>query len=223
MSDNAKPTFSAALFDMDGLLLDTENIVNQCLKQTALHFGITDMDDTFLAMIGFRGDDSDAMLERGLDGRVDLKTFCIQADKLVEERFLTAIPVKPGVIRLLESLKLLGLPCAVASSTLTDKVELHLQQAGIRDFFSTITGGDQVVQGKPWPDIYHKAAASIHVSAGDCIAFEDSEPGTLAALAAGATVVQVPDLIAPSAPLKQRGHIIAEDIWHGAVRAGLVR
>ncbi len=208
---------------MDGLLLDTENIVNQCLNETAEHFGIPDMGETFLALIGFRDKESDAILRSGLAGRVDLKVFCAESDQRIRQRVAAGLPVKSGVVPLLEALYELQIPCAVASSTRTEYVDKHLADAGVRQFFATITGGDQVLKGKPHPDIYHKAAASIEVSAENCVAFEDSEPGTLAALASGASVVQVPDLIAPSEELIKRGHLIAPDIWTGALQIGLIQ
>lgn len=214
--------FTGALFDMDGLLLDTEQIVNQCLKDAARQFGIYDMDDTFLALIGLRGQDSNEMLRTGLADRIELKAFCVEADARIQARVEQGIPVKPGVVALLEQLHERRLPCVVASSTQTDRVDKHLLESGIRHFFATITGGDQVARGKPHPDIYHKAAESVGLCASDCVAFEDSEPGTLAAIAAKATVVQVPDLVSPSTELVKHGHVIANDIWSGAVKVGLL-
>lgn len=221
--NSAVNKFHGALFDMDGLLLDTERLVNQCFKDTAKHFGIYDMDDTFLGLIGFRDTDSDAMLLRGLADRVELKIFCAEADRRIRHGIAQGVPVKAGVVSLLEVLREQQVPCAVASSTRTEFVDKHLTEARIRHFFTTITGGDQVANGKPYPDIYHKAAASIEVAAENCVAFEDSEPGTLAALASGAVVVQVPDLIAPSDALLAHGHLVATDIWSGALQVGLIQ
>lgn len=216
-----KPNYQGVLFDMDGLLLDTERLVNECLVQTAATFDMHDLEQTFLDMIGFRGADSEAILRDGLAGRVDLEQFCAEADRQIDSELQKGVPLKPRVEKLLQAIQALELPCAVASSTETNRIDMHLSDAGIRSFFSNIVGGDQVVQGKPSPEIYLKAAHAINVDPANCIAFEDSEPGTLAALAAGTTVVQIPDLIPPSDALRARGHIIAEDIWLGATRAGL--
>jgi len=87
-----------------------------------------------------------------------------------------------------------GRPCAVATSTHTTKAEYKLAAANLRGFFRVVIGGDQVVQGKPAPDIYLRAAAALGVPATECGVFEDSEPGVRAAHAAGARVVWVPDL-----------------------------
>ncbi len=77
--------------------------------------------------------------------------------------------------------------------------------------------------GKPAPDIYLKAAEALGVVAADCVAFEDSDPGTRAAMASGAVVVQVPDVTPPSAGLRGAGHVIADDLLIGARRVGLIR
>lgn len=214
--------FSAALFDMDGLLLDTETIVVGCLGKTAVLHGFDDLQPTFLDMVGLRFEDSQRVLQSGLGNRMQAGDFHKEAAELVRQRLQQPVPVKATVVELLERLQILNIPCAVASSTRTPQVETHLRAAGLRDFFATITGGDQVTLGKPNPEIYLKAAATLHVSADNCVVFEDSEPGTLAGLASGATVVQVPDMKQPSAELIKHGHVIAKTVLDGAIAAGLV-
>jgi len=99
-----------------------------------------------------------------------------------------------GVAELLAWCAESGRPCAVATSMHTTKAEYKLAAANLRGFFRVVIGGDQVVQGKPAPDIYLRAAAALGVPAAECGVFEDSEPGVRAAHAAGARVVWVPDL-----------------------------
>jgi beta-phosphoglucomutase-like phosphatase (HAD superfamily) len=110
----------------------------------------------------------------------------------------------------------------VATSTQTEKAQGHLQKSGLLDFFHSVTGGDQVVNAKPAPDIYIKAAKTLGLSAVDCVAFEDSDPGTRAAVASGAVVVQVPDLLVPSDEVRALNHFIAPSILNGATRIGLI-
>jgi len=83
-------------------------------------------------------------------------------------------------------------------------------------------GGEQVENGKPDPEIYLKAAALAGYEPGDCAAFEDSDPGTLAAVRSGALTVQVPDLRPPSAQTLALGHVVADDLYAGALRIGLI-
>jgi beta-phosphoglucomutase-like phosphatase (HAD superfamily) len=113
-------------------------------------------------------------------------------------------------------------PRIVATSTGTENAFHHLQIAGIYDLTSDVVGGDQVTHGKPDPEIYLKAAVKAGVCAEDCAAFEDSDPGTLAAVRSGATTVQVPDLKQPSDRTRSLGHVIAEDLLSGAKEIGLI-
>ncbi len=220
--NNIKAHFAAALFDMDGLLLDTESIVVGCLEKTAQRYGFEDLQSTFLSMVGLRFEDSQQVLQAGLGERMQATDFHHEAADLVKQRLQQPVPVKSTVVELLQRLEAENIPCAVASSTRTAQVEHHLLAAGLRKYFATITGGDQVSKGKPDPEIYLTAAATLNVSAKDCVVFEDSEPGTLAGLASGATVVQVPDLKQPSQALIERGHVIATSVLDGALAVKLV-
>ena len=111
----------------------------------------------------------------------------------------------------------------MATSTRTTRAKEHLKTSGIDHYFQSVTGGDQVTLGKPNPEIYHAAAASISLSASDCAAFEDSDPGTSAAVASGALTVQVPDINAPAPEMLTLGHTIAPSILQGARIIGLIR
>jgi beta-phosphoglucomutase-like phosphatase (HAD superfamily) len=92
----------------------------------------------------------------------------------------------------------------------------------LAEFFEHIVGGDQVVKGKPEPEIYFKAAAMLDRQANECIVFEDSDPGVLAAIRSGAQTVQIPDLKAPSPETTKLGHIIAPTLLDGAKAVGLI-
>ena len=130
--------------------------------------------------------------------------------------------MKPGVRELLERLGEIGLPCAVATSTRTTSAETLLDGAGLLELVRTVTGGDRVVRGKPDPEIYHRAAATLGIEARDAVAFEDSDPGTRAAVASGARTVQVPDIRAPSDAVRALGHTVAPDLLAGARAVGLL-
>jgi len=122
----------------------------------------------------------------------------------------------------LRALEQQGIPCAVATSTRTETAIGHLRKASLHSYFRATIGGDRVTRGKPDSEIYLKAASELGVSIEDCAIFEDSDPGTLAAIASGARVVQVPDVKPPSAALKENGHLIAETLLGGARKIGLV-
>ena len=106
--------------------------------------------------------------------------------------------VKPGALRLLRALRGAAIPCAVASSTAHREVERRLERAGLLGLFGAVCGGDEVARGKPEPDLYLLALDRLGAAeSGRCVAFEDSDHGARAALAAGLPVVVVPDLKPP--------------------------
>jgi beta-phosphoglucomutase-like phosphatase (HAD superfamily) len=121
-------------------------------------------------------------------------------------------PLKPGVRSLLAALSERKVPCAVASSSTSAEIEGRLARIGVRHYFSVAAGGNEVQRGKPDPAVYLLAASRLGVDPGQCIAFEDSEHGAAAAAAAGARVVLVPDIKAPSAVLASSVHMVLRSL-----------
>ena len=214
--------FRGVLFDMDGLLLDTERLILEAAERTAVALALDDLSSTFRAMIGMRGDRAMPMLEEALGGRITLGRFRSEWSVHMDELERGGVPIRPGVVELLERLGARELPCAVATSTRRANACAQLERAGLARFFASVVGGDDVVEPKPDPEVYLRAAASLGIEPREACAFEDSGPGTRAAVAAGATVVQVPDLVPPSAELRALGHTIAPDVLAGARRVGLI-
>ncbi len=206
---------------MDGLLLDTERVALAAFEHTAHELGLSDLAPLGRGLIGLRSDAVKNRLNAALAGRMNTKTFGDAWDKRFHREISEGVPLKPGVTELLGLLQERALPCAVATSTHTDNALRHLDEAGILHLFQTVTGGDQVKHGKPAPDIYHKAAASLGLTAPDCVAFEDSDPGAQAAIASGATTVQVPDINPPAPAMLKNGHLIATTLLDGARKLGL--
>lgn len=185
---------SAFIFDMDGLLFDTERLSRQALYAAAEELRIPLADDAFLELIGRRMGDITHRLAVRIGSDV-LAASLIECSEKHYQAYLTqGVPVKDGVAELLAWCAEQGRPCAVATSTRTAKAEYKLASTNLRSFFHAVIGGDQVEHGKPAPDIYLRAAATLGVVAAKCGVFEDSEPGVRAAHAAGAQVVWVPDL-----------------------------
>ena len=210
------------LFDMDGLLLDTERVCLECCVAIGQRYDLPDLSEVFMQMIGLRGVESAEILNRSLLGQVSSEQFVSEWDVMIDGRFAQGVEVKAGAVALLERLKARDIRVAVATSTLTDTARKHLEKAALLGFFDEVVGGDMVTHGKPHPEIYQKAAAALNVSPTNCNVFEDSDPGVRAGIAAGAQVVQVPDIKPPSAELIAMGHIIAPDLLMGARRVGLI-
>ena len=118
-------------------------------------------------------------------------------DQLTQPHTQPLFPLKSGASELLASLARAGIPCAVASSSAREEIESRLGRVGVLPFFRAIAGGDEVTRGKPDPAVYRLAAERLGASAERCLAFEDSENGIRAAVAAGMAVIAVPDLKAP--------------------------
>ncbi|SEW46287.1 haloacid dehalogenase superfamily, subfamily IA, variant 3 with third motif having DD or ED [Cognatiyoonia koreensis] len=210
------------VFDMDGLLLDSERLYFEAYRATRRTLELPEDDALFLRMVGTNNRHGRTILEAGLDGALPLTTFEAHWAETSAEAIASGIPVKPGVQDLLAKLAAQNTPFAIATSSNTAKAWKHLSEAGIDHHFETLIGGDQVQNSKPAPDIYHKAVAALGIAPARCAAFEDSENGVRAAHAAGLATVQIPDLVSPSAALRALGHTIAPDLLSGARQIGLI-
>jgi HAD superfamily hydrolase (TIGR01509 family) len=205
--------FKAAVFDMDGLLLDSESLALQSFNSTCAHFKLPELRHVFDRLIGTNAVHGQLILEQGLAGEVDHHHF----ESLWDERYkqLTTerpVPLMPGVSTLLRSLQSMGMPMAVATSSKTESAVRKLSESGIYDYFDLLVGGDQVSHSKPDPEIFIRAAAQLKVDASKCVAFEDSANGVKAAVGAGMTVIQIPDLVQPDENLLALGHIVLQQI-----------
>jgi len=192
----SSPMFDAAIFDMDGLLLDSERPIRAAWLAAAAARGIALSIDDYQSVIGTSATESRRRLGALLGGDDIYATLHADAAHALRD---AAFPPKPGALRLLGLLRERGVATAVASSTVRREVARRLDVAGLGRYVESVTGGDEVAagRGKPHPDLYWLAAERIRKPPSRCIVFEDSEPGALAALAAGMQVVVVPDLKAP--------------------------
>jgi HAD superfamily hydrolase (TIGR01509 family) len=192
--------FSAAVFDMDGLLLDSERLIRDAWIQASFENGIAFSESVYLEVVGRNSADSTSILMDHIGDDLVFSKICAQADTLLSERTISlGYPVKPGAIELLSLLNERNIPCCVASSTNRAEVRRRLQKSGLDGFFDAIVGGDEVLKGKPNPDLFLLAAGRIGVSPGHCLVFEDSEHGARGAIAAGMSAILVPDLKTPCA------------------------
>jgi HAD superfamily hydrolase (TIGR01509 family) len=189
----------AVIFDMDGLLLDTERIALAAYVEAAANVGLEDAAGLYPRYIGRDWKTTRALMEEAL-GTEDSRRLCLAwTESFDRMRFRTGgIPQKRGVNALLDLLEAAGTPVALATSTAREQTLAQLEASGLSDRFPTIATGDEVVSGKPAPDIYLLAASRLDRAPAACVALEDSEPGVEAARAAGMRVIMVPDLVAPT-------------------------
>jgi len=196
---SVRAAFTAVVFDMDGLLLDTERPVRAAWMSAAVAAGVSLSDADYLTLVGLNHTDSSARLLAFFGGDAQrLATADEHArDWLAAEFERRPFDAKPGARTLLQCLRSARVPCAVASSTHHAEVQRRLGNAGLLDFFVAVCGGDEVQHGKPAPELYTLALNRLGVTPASGLAFEDSGHGVQAALAAGLAVVNVPDLKAP--------------------------
>lgn len=189
--------YKGAIFDMDGLLLDTERVYQQEWQEIARERDIA-LGEGFLRDItGTNGAHMCRVIEtyyRVSDGRVIMEE-CMGR---VREKLSVHVPVKKGVFEILNFFRERGVRMAVASSSALVQIQSNLEMAGIRGYFSAVVSGEEVRNGKPAPDIFLCAAERIGCEADACFVFEDSENGIKAGHAAGCMTVMVPDLMEPS-------------------------
>ena len=184
----------AVLFDMDGLLLDTERIARESSRVTAQALGHTISDALALSMIGLGSNELSRLFITALGAQFPFAEYQLMWNTKYREMLAFGIPIRPGVTEALAALRALGIPCAVATSTHTPHARHKLEQAGILAHFDVVVGRDTVTRGKPAPDLYQHAAERLGVDVTQCWAFEDSLPGLTAAAASGARTHWVPDL-----------------------------
>lgn len=199
--------YQAAIFDMDGLLLDTERVCMRVFKQACETVGQPFYDDVYLSIIGRNSAGIEQIFRKAYGEHYEAlhAEWRINYDAIVKHQ---AIPVKEGVIELLTWLRDNKIPAVVATSTHKEVATKKLELAGLRPYFAGLTCGCEVTHGKPDPEIYLLAAQRLGVDATQCLAFEDSNNGVLSAVGAKMITFQIPDLVEPSDEIKQLGHTI---------------
>jgi beta-phosphoglucomutase-like phosphatase (HAD superfamily) len=212
-AEASQVSVEAVVFDMDGLMLDTEPLYKASWQRASAELGY-DLDDPFYTrLIGRPTADCEQALLAQFGERFPLDMFRLRwAELWREDAADTGIVTKPGLHELLAFVEERELRAAVATSSEIDYATFSLQQAGLADRFDVVVTGDQVARGKPAPDIYLEAARRLGVEPHCCIALEDSEAGIVAAAAAGMVGLLVPDSTRPSAAAVQAAYRVCDSL-----------
>jgi HAD superfamily hydrolase (TIGR01509 family) len=187
----------AIVFDMDGLLVDSERSTRGVWQAATTECGFELSDAVYLTLIGLGAEEAERTLSMRFGAGFDVSDFrrrrVARMERLLDGE---GIPFKPGAEALLEWIATTGFPAGLATSSSRDEVRERLGPIAGR--FATITTRHDVPRGKPAPDIYLAAARSLSAEPAECLALEDSFNGIRAAAAAGMPVVMVPDLAEPT-------------------------
>ena len=184
----------AVIFDMDGVLFDTEQLGNQILKEAGQALGHTIEDDVIRKTIGvsLQAGKQVFLNAYGENFPYDdiISLWTRQMTQHMEEN---GMPLKPGLLETLEALKKKGLPYAIATSNNEAIVKRYLSFSRLENAFDAMVCGDQIKNSKPFPDIYITAAKALKIPPEECMGVEDSINGVKAVRAAGMTCVMIPD------------------------------
>jgi HAD superfamily hydrolase (TIGR01509 family) len=204
---------SAVVFDMDGLLLNTEHLARRALRLAGEEMGLDLGDELCALMIGVPADGCRRLLlEHYGEAAPADRLFDVSSRHLLAQIDGGAMRLQPGVSELLAELERAKVPHAVATSSSREKALHHLERAGIAQCFDAIVTRDDVERGKPSPDLYLRASDLLQTAPADCLALEDSYNGVRAAHAAGMPVIMVPDLLPPTDEMRQLSLAVLPDL-----------
>lgn len=195
------------IFDMDGVLLDTESLCKKCWRLAAEERGLKNVDEVYYKCVGQASQDTLRNLQDFFENQD--KNFVAEEWYEYAKSFFYKVEESQGLEKMkgaeecLKRLSEKGCVLALASSTRRTSVERQLTRAGLIKYFKTLTCGDSVKHSKPDPEIYTKACASVGVLPQDCAAVEDSPNGVISAYRAGLKVIMIPDQIQPTDEIKK--------------------
>ncbi len=204
------------IFDMDGVIFDSERACLNTWTEAVKGYGITDVEDVFVRCIGTNMNQTRQIVEDAYAatlGEGISDKLLSESSRLFHERYDGGnLPLKNGVKEILDYLKSKNVRCAVASSTRKAVVEAEFRDAGLLDYFEEIVGGDAVKVSKPDPEIYLMACDKMKVDPSFAFAIEDSYNGIRSAHAAGMKPIMVPDIIPADNEMRELSVVVCDDL-----------
>ena len=203
----------AIIFDMDGLMIDSERVTFECYQERLKDMNLT-MDEEFYKTL--LGKPIKGIYQRFYDvygNDFPIQNVIQDVHQLMAERFETeGVPVKKGLVELLHYLKDNNYKTIVATSSNRDRVDKILAQAKITEFFDDSICGDEVTKGKPNPEVFLKSCQKLGVNVDEAIALEDSEAGIQASYDANIKVICIPDMKYPEKQYEEKTFKILKDL-----------
>ena len=203
----------AIIFDMDGLMIDSERVTFECYQERLKDMNLT-MDEEFYKTL--LGKPIKGIYQRFYDvygNDFPIQNVIQDVHQLMAERFETeGVPVKKGLVELLHYLKDNNYKTIVATSSNRDRVDKILAQAKITEFFDNSICGDEVTKGKPNPEVFLKSCQKLGVNVDEAIVLEDSEAGIQASYDANIKVICIPDMKYPEKQYEEKTFKILKDL-----------
>ena len=203
----------AVIFDMDGLMIDSERVTFECYQERLKDMNLT-MDEEFYKTL--LGKPIKGIYQRFYDvygNDFPIENVIQDVHQLMAERFETeGVPVKKGLVKLLHYLKDNNYKTIVATSSNRDRVDKILAQAKITEFFDDSICGDEVTKGKPNPEVFLKSCQKLGVNVDEAIVLEDSEAGIQASYDANIKVICIPDMKYPEKQYEEKTFKILKDL-----------
>ena len=203
----------AVIFDMDGVLLDTERLMMECFLQAARELGLPCLPEAYLSTLGVSERDTLQIYAEQFGGIKTAAALLTREIELTRAHIVRCgAPVKAGAEELLSFLQRRGCRLALASSNQREYIDAELKSAGLLHYFEAIVSADTVAHAKPHPEIYMRVFALLHAPAAEGFAVEDAPAGIAAAHAAGLKPILVPDLLPPDEAVKRLAHKVVSTL-----------
>lgn len=210
---DCEPMIEAVVFDMDGLMFDTEKIGIETWKKIAEEWNYPKLDGLIFSCFGTNHNYKRKYFAEVLGENFPYDDFVKKEIEVTSETLKReGIPHKRGLTELLVFLRKNGIKCAVATSTPEYPAVEHLKNGGVFCFFDAVVTGDMTEKGKPCPDIYLKACDMLGVEPENALGLEDSYNGVRAICAAGMKAVMIPDMVLPNDEIKEKCFAIKQSL-----------
>jgi len=218
-----RKNLQAVIFDMDGVIFDSERLVIECWKVIAEKHQVPDIVEICMRCQGVNRAETGKIFLAKYGERFPYDAYKKEVSALFHQLYGEGrLPLKPGVVEILRMLREENVPLALASSTRKRIVEQELRDAKLLQYFDAVLGGDTVERSKPEPDIFLAAARALGAEPSRCYVLEDSRNGICAAYRAGMHPIMVPDMQEPSEETRKMAEVVVKNLTEALtyLRAG---
>lgn len=188
----------AVLFDMDGLIFDTESMAKQSWQFAAIDQGLILSDEQYQPFIGTPSSECEEMVAKLFSGKIDMERYKRVRNENLHSRREKGISLKPGFNSLFTVIEQRGLKVGLVTSSHLPDVEHNFQSIQVLDKFNTIVTAENVRRGKPNPECYQLACKRLCLLPQECLVLEDSNNGVRAGIGANCHAIMIPDLLPPA-------------------------